>query len=85
MQTNLTNHKSCMDIPHTENKLKGTGEMAQWLRALPALPEDQGSIPSMQLQEMTTICDSSCTGYDALFWHFKALNACGAQTHSSKH
>ena len=24
----------------------GAGQMAQWLRALPALPEDLGSIPS---------------------------------------
>lgn len=28
------------------NKIPEAGEMAKWLRALPALPEDPGSIPS---------------------------------------
>ena len=31
---------------HKRINLRGAGEMAQWLRALPALPEDLGSSPS---------------------------------------
>ena len=34
----------------------GTGEMAQQLRALAALTEDQGSIPSTHLKWLTTTC-----------------------------
>jgi hypothetical protein len=28
---------------------RGAGEMAQWLRALPALPKDMGSIPGTHM------------------------------------
>lgn len=41
------------------------GEMAQWVKALAALPKDPGSIlePTWQL---TTACNSSSRGYDTL-------------------
>jgi hypothetical protein len=47
--------------------ISGAGEMAQWLRALAALPEDLGWIPSTHMVA-TTICSSSSRGSDALFW-----------------
>ena len=33
----------------TLKKWRGAGEVAQWLRALAALPEDQGSIPNTHM------------------------------------
>lgn len=43
--------------------LKGAGEMAQWLRALAAVLENMGSIPSMNWQ-LTTVCNCSYWGSD---------------------
>ena len=43
------------------------GQMAQWLRALVALPEDLGSILAPTWW-FTTICYSRARGCDALFW-----------------
>ena len=45
-------------IPSTHDhkiNFKGAGEMAQWLRALTALPEDLGSIPSSQKKKKKKI------------------------------
>lgn len=40
------------------------GEMAQWLKALSALPEDIGPIPRLHIWWLTTTCNSSsrCSG-----------------------
>ena len=40
-----------------KKKRGGAGEMAQWLRALTALPEVLSSIPSNSVQFCTTICN----------------------------
>jgi hypothetical protein len=45
---------------------RGTGEVAQWLRALAALTEDQSSIPS--IGQLITICNSNSKGPNTLFW-----------------
>jgi hypothetical protein len=52
----------------------GTGDMVQRLRALPALPEDSGSIPSTLL---TTVCNSSSRGSNTFTHTCKQnTNAC---------
>lgn len=40
----------------------------QWLRAFDAFREDQGLVPSMHLERITTMCNSSSTVSDILFW-----------------
>jgi hypothetical protein len=40
----------CWDQIPDKNQLKGAGEMTQWLKALDALPEDPGSIPSTHME-----------------------------------
>jgi hypothetical protein len=47
------------------DRCEGAGEMAQWLRALSALPGDLGLIPSTH-RELTTVCHSSSRGPDTL-------------------
>jgi hypothetical protein len=42
------------------------GEIALWLRALVALPEDLGSIPSTHMAAHEFVCNSSCRGSDTL-------------------
>jgi hypothetical protein len=44
---------------HTLRPRIGTGEMAQWLRALAALPEDPGSIPATTWQLLAAYNSSS--------------------------
>lgn len=44
------------------------GEKAQWLRALIALAEDLGSIPSTHPWQITTICNSSFKESANLIW-----------------
>jgi hypothetical protein len=58
---------------------RGPGEMAQWLRALVALPEDVDLIPSTHMVAYT-ICSSSSRD-QSLFWHVRAS---GTHTHTSK-
>lgn len=55
-----------MDKIHTKFN-RGTGVMAQKLRALIVLPEDQVQLLA-SMQRLTTICYSSFRGSDALFW-----------------
>ena len=45
----------------------GAGEMAQWIRALAALPECQVQFPAPTCG-LKTICNSSPRGSGALFW-----------------
>ena len=45
----VTLNKQVKDL-HYKNTSIGTGEMAQWLIALTALPEDSGSIPALTWQ-----------------------------------
>jgi len=46
---------------------RGAGEMAQWLRALTALPEDPDSIQFLApIWQLTTVCNSSYEGSDTL-------------------
>ena len=52
--------------------------MAQWLRALAALPEDPDSIPSMTVR-LRSLIPFQEESY-ALFWPPRALHAHGAQT-----
>ena len=47
------------DLPFSDIFRFGTGEMAQQLRALAALAEDLGSVPSTHIGQLTTVCDSS--------------------------
>lgn len=56
--------------------------MAQHLRALPALPEDRGSIPGTHTRTHI-ISNSSSRGFDNLFWPWRALHTCGTDAHSS--
>jgi hypothetical protein len=42
------------------------GEMAYQLRALAALPENLGSIPSTHMTTLTTVCNSNSRAYDTL-------------------
>lgn len=53
-------------LPCSDCDIDEAGELAQQLRALPALAEDLGLTfePTWQL---TTLCDSSCWGPNALF------------------
>ena len=51
---NVNNISCSLSLLVTEHRLiikenGGAGEMAQWLRALDALPEDPGSIPSTHM------------------------------------
>ena len=46
----------------------GAGEMTQWLRALAALPEVLGSIPSTRGTSQPSVM-----GSEALFWHTGVL------------
>jgi hypothetical protein len=47
---NSADRQSQTDRKHNKSDLKtGAGETAQWLKALAALPEDLGSIPSNYL------------------------------------
>ena len=50
--TEAGNLKSMMKIIIT---VLGTGEMVQWLRALPVLPEDPGSNPSTYMAAQLSI------------------------------
>ena len=43
--------------------------MAQWLRALAALPEDLGAIPSTQVASQ--LAAALVSGMDAFFWPLK--------------
>ena len=43
------------------------GEMAQHLRALAALAEDPGSVPSTYMVAHVGICNSNSRGFEALF------------------
>jgi hypothetical protein len=54
---------------------RGAGEMTQQLRALAALPEDLGSIPSTPIRQL---CNSSSRGSDAFLWSLWALHTHGA-------
>ena len=45
-QTGLELTEICLPLPFLNASLLGAGEMAQWLRALPALPKVLSSIPS---------------------------------------
>jgi hypothetical protein len=47
------------------DNLQGPGEMAQWLRALAALPEDLRPIPNPDLAAHT-VCNSSSSGSNFL-------------------
>ena len=40
----------------------------QWLRSLTALPEGLSSLPITHTRQLTTACNSSSRGSDALFW-----------------
>jgi hypothetical protein len=48
------------------------GEMAEWLRALMALPEVQSSITSNHTRQFTNDCNSTAQGPDDLVWLTKA-------------
>jgi hypothetical protein len=52
-------------------KTRRAGEMAQWLRALAAFPEDPGSVPCGASQLSV---NSSPGRADTLFWLLKALH-----------
>lgn len=43
-------------------------EMDPWLRALTALAQDTGLIPSFHTGPLTTACNSGSRGADAFFW-----------------
>jgi hypothetical protein len=50
-----TSERSDRRFEDKQLKMGGPGEMAQWLRALTALPEVLSSIP--QIHRFTTICN----------------------------
>ena len=61
-------------------KLGGrAGEMAQQLRVLGALLEDQGLI--LRTYMAADICKICSRGSNALFWSLRASHTCGAQTY----
>lgn len=68
--------------------IKSKGGQEEWLanmalRALTALPKDMGPIPSTQWQ-LTTICNSSSRGSDALFRPLQVLPVHDAQAHANR-
>jgi hypothetical protein len=52
----------------------GAGEMAQWLRALAAFPEDLDSISSIHRAAYN--CDSSSRGLDIIQTYVQAKHQC---------
>lgn len=42
--------------------------MGQWVRALAAFVQDPGSIPSMLMVALSTVCQSSFRGFDTFLW-----------------
>jgi hypothetical protein len=68
--------------PLLEMTIRDSGQMAQWLGALAALPEDPGSVPSNHIGWLTTACNSSSSGFDNLFWHTRMLESHGPQTYT---
>ena len=55
------------------------GEIAQWLRAVVALPEDQVWFP-VPIWQLPTTCNSNLGTFNALFWPQRALDAGDAET-----
>lgn len=53
---------------YREKILDGVGDMAQWLRVLDACPEDQSTIPSTQVGQLVTFCNSFYSGFYTYFW-----------------
>lgn len=58
--------------------------IAQQLRALIALPEEPGSVPSTT-EQLTTSCDSSSEGADPIFQPLWALGTHGYIYKQTKH
>lgn len=53
---------------NTFNSVIGTGEIAQWLGTLDAIPNNPGKFLSTHIWRLTTICTSSFRGSNAVFW-----------------
>ena len=51
---------------HVLRYIIGSGEVAQWLRGLTALPEDPGSIPSTHMDTHNCLIPVSSRGSDTL-------------------
>lgn len=54
-------------VKKKKNLDSGAGEMAQWVRALSALPEELNSIPSTQVRQLTTPYNSGSRA-SCIFW-----------------
>lgn len=46
--------------------MTGAEDVTQWLRAVPALPQDMGLFPA-PTRQLTSICNSTSNGSTALF------------------
>ena len=68
-----------------KNVTVGPEGMAQTLREMAALEEDQG-LSTASTWRLTTTCNSSSSGSNALFWPVLSLYVCGAHTYTqAKH
>lgn len=59
--------RKCQPYLSIKHHLQGTGELAQWPRALAVLAKDPDSVPSTRFRWLTTSCHSSSRGSAAVF------------------
>lgn len=59
----------------------GDGEITQWQHALVCLTEDTGLVPSTQIRQLRTTCNSDSVRFYALIWPPQALQTCVADRH----
>jgi len=73
----LTDRLLHLTTKFSKRQRQRTEEMkAQGLRALAVLPEHPSSVPSIHSGQLTTACNSSSRGSNALFWPPWALCPC---------
>lgn len=65
-----------------ESKVKGTGEMLQWLRAPAALPENLDLIPSIQVNQNHLY--QQFRVINSFFWALRVIDVVQAYSHTHK-
>lgn len=63
----------------------GDGKMVEWLKALDVLPDDLNSVPSMDVWQLRTTCNSNSGGSDTLFWPLHAFAQARTCAHTQRH
>lgn len=65
--------------------MEGAGETPQWFRALGAIAEDLGPVPSApQTWCLTIACNLRSKGSEAAFWSFQAPGTLMAHMHTCR-